>query len=869
MGSLSVSSSRASSLHSASQHSLIINLAPPLPSSPGLSASSSSSSSSSKLSLDRADEENATITLKHPLTSSKGKDRSCDDLQILAISTHITELSYTMSDIQTRIFEIQELRHKSQSSGDLASATSVIDQSLMALDERLESLSTGIKAVNESIDPLVQRSKTQTSVDENSESALLLRKHAAFLSDWTSVQEDSEVLREELKEDKWLTVFRTVTDQADGMMTSLEKAVNRCQEFIWQVQRYGTDEPSVSQSSSLASMASTRSEKSPISMEVFQSLLDSFEAKKKSVILHTPDASMLIMLHSRHYMPATNKVLSIIDKGVQDRVTKNGECLRRHAESTQRWKNLRERITRTDTEMENWFHHLRPTSKSKSRNGFLTPPSGAASGKKTKGSSAASTLSRSMSPLRKFARKLTGASKSSSTNVTPAAKLKKQPPRIPSSEPVPTLRHRASVFTLSGNQPATPSTPGHKHTQSMTPDSSPSTTKRVDREHTLKTRASFMKQPWNSSTKIEPDERTVKVRRPSVTSTSYSRPDIPPVPINGSPYKRSLSRSSMASSRPWSPVTSTVSTAPSSNNAFRSQHHPSPSQASYRPPSRARSPGISGTPRPRPQTPSHIPAPAHGRWRSVSGETSDGGWDDDDNPTTLMQRAFSPTFSTSARSETPGNSLVPAPRPPSRSMIPAPTFHFSSPSRPASAMSDYREESPSRSTASSFRSSAMRAQTPEALLRSRAQQVPLYQSQLGQSSGQGYNIKTIRPSYKNPPSSFKDGSSPRTPSRPSSRASVYTPGLEANPTHLYTPGNPRDRSTRRLRRSIPKEGEEVRAQYAFSTSLARKVVTCRLTTLSRNSAKGEASTTTKKVMVRVGGGWQDLQFYMLNRQAGL
>jgi len=49
------------------------------------------------------------------------------------------------------------------------------------------------------------------------------------MSEWESVQEESEVLREELKEDKWLTVFRTVTDQADGMMSSLEKAINRCQ----------------------------------------------------------------------------------------------------------------------------------------------------------------------------------------------------------------------------------------------------------------------------------------------------------------------------------------------------------------------------------------------------------------------------------------------------------------------------------------------------------------------------------------------------------------------------------------------------------------------------------------------------------------
>ena len=51
-------------------------------------------------------------------------------------------------------------------------------------------------------------------------------------------------------------------------------------------------------------------------------------------------------------------------------------------------------------------------------------------------------------------------------------------------------------------------------------------------------------------------------------------------------------------------------------------------------------------------------------------------------------------------------------------------------------------------------------------------------------------------------------------------------------------------------RTIPKEGEEVRAQYAFSNQLGRKVVNCKLTTMSRSGGRG----TTKKVMCRVGGG---------------
>lgn len=173
------------------------------------------------------------------------------------IPGEMTELAYSISDIQTRIFgkstpsvpsicearhsnhgrprfslpEIQELRHKSQSSKDATSTTSVIDQSLVTLDERVEVVSKGIKSIDDVLQPLLSRSeKTPTLMSSNTEEEeAILRKHAALASDWDALQKEIQVLREELKEDKWLTVFRTVTDQADGMMSSLEKAVNRCQ----------------------------------------------------------------------------------------------------------------------------------------------------------------------------------------------------------------------------------------------------------------------------------------------------------------------------------------------------------------------------------------------------------------------------------------------------------------------------------------------------------------------------------------------------------------------------------------------------------------------------------------------------------------
>lgn len=349
-------------------------------------------------------------------------------------------------------------------------------------------------------------------------------------------------------------------------------------------------------------------------------------------------------------------------------------------------------------------------------------------------------------------------------------------------------------------------------------------------------------------------------RRPSVSSTFRSSEDVPPMPPLYPLYYRSASRSSMASSRPWSPVTSSVSTAQSSSTPFSMFRPPSRSQAqtpslpvSYRPPSRSQTPGLSGFPRTRAKTPSHIPMPSRSHFRSMSTSPSDTSF----GPDGLEHRALSPTM----RSHTPGGDFSPA-RPPSRSMIPIPSVQVSAASRPSSAMSDYRPDS-----SMSFRGYANGARTPDILAAMRS---------------------TPRPSVVRnglPPSSFRDnGSSPRTPgtgSRPPSRAGAATPNEGGKPLHEYGPPNSRDPldvEIARIANSLPhcllieridpplrgapKEGEEIRAQYAFAGPLARKVVACKLTTLARPAAKG----VTKKVMCRVGGGWQDLHLYVMSRQ---
>lgn len=548
-------------------------------------------------------------------------------------------------------------------------------------------------------------------------------------------------------------------------------------------------------------------------------------------------------------MPATSKVLSIIDKGVHDRVTKNGETLRRHAESAQRWKSLRDRISRTDTEMENTRKFLlsgdagfsdqdsNTSGTPSTKNGYLaaTPTSGTTGSRSSKGTTASSiSLSRSISPFRKFARKIRGSAKSSTPSVSPLT-VKKAPHTDPPLTAT-IRRQRASLFgTALGSEPPTPSTPerpGHKHSQSYTTDSSPQCTK-IDANATITSRTGSSKQRWNSSTKVDPEDRSLANISKRPPSAFGYNDDIPPVPPLNYSYRRSLSRASMASSRPWSPITSSGSTTHSSSQP------PMPIPA-LRTPSRAQTPcrsftpGLSTTPRTRSRTPSHIPTPSK-TLRSVSLSGS-GRYEDE-------RRAFLPALTASALSS-PSH----PPRPPSRSMIPVPTVHLHTPSRPSSSLSDFsRSESP---TMRIVKNSAMGVQTPESSLRVRPRMLV----------------------NKLPPSSFRDGTASRAPSRPGSRAGAYTPSMDNLVLHEYVPGNtadPLDVEVANVvnsimhglivervdppltKRQIPKEGKEIKAQYAFTNSFSRKVVTCRLTTLSRSSAD---ATTNKKVMCRVGGG---------------
>ena len=192
-------------------------------------------------------------------------------------------------------------------------------------------------------------------------------------------------------------------------------------------------------------------------------------------------------------------------------------------------------------------------------------------------------------------------------------------------------------------------------------------------------------------------------------------------------------------------------------------------------------------------------------------------------------------------------------------MIPIPSVHINSASRPGTSMSGYDRAN----TAMSFLTNVTDAQTPDAVVRKRASMIPTY------SEGAKSVPRKLPSQVKLPPSSFRDGI-PTTSSRPPSRSGAFTP-IEGVPIHQYVPSNMKDPLDVEVSvvvnsiphgllieridpplRTIPAEGEEIKAQYAFTNAIARKVITCKLTTMTRSGPRGQS--TTKKVMCRVGGG---------------
>ncbi|EEH38153.2 hypothetical protein PAAG_01074 [Paracoccidioides lutzii Pb01] len=120
---------------------------------------------------------------------------------------------------------------------------------------------------------------------------------------------DAEALRRELGEDRWVLVFRNAGKQAHKMFESVERSINKLQEAI---------------DSGIHNLNST----------AFSKRIENFEAKKV------------------HYSPAIDRVLAIIQKGINDRLTVNGEIIQLFTDLKTRSDSMHEKINAMDSLLE-------------------------------------------------------------------------------------------------------------------------------------------------------------------------------------------------------------------------------------------------------------------------------------------------------------------------------------------------------------------------------------------------------------------------------------------------------------------------------------------------------------------------------------
>lgn len=187
----------------------------------------------------------------------------------------------------------------------IASGLSQDDSSLLALFARMQPLRASLDFLPMRLSVFETRGEKlfPTSCEE------LEMRRAGLDASYKKLEKDAESLRKELGEDRWVIVFRGAGRQAQKMQESVERSLMKLKEGV-DTSMYLTNPP------------------------VMAKKVESYEAKRM------------------HYGPAIERVLSIIDRGVKDRLTVNGEILRLHADVQSRWDYLKKQMIDMDNVVE-------------------------------------------------------------------------------------------------------------------------------------------------------------------------------------------------------------------------------------------------------------------------------------------------------------------------------------------------------------------------------------------------------------------------------------------------------------------------------------------------------------------------------------
>lgn len=370
--------------------------------------------------------------------------------------TVLGEIQNEMDELTRLVFEMEERRHKSLMAAangdnlDLGDLETIVEENppaggrgnrfslppfaarpatpatptMTQDDGSLLALFARMQPLRASLDFLPMRlSVFETRASRSFPTACeeLEERRTSLEAAYKKLEKDAESLRKELGEDKWILVFRSAGRQAQKMIESVERSVSKLREAV-DAGMHLTNPP------------------------VLGKKIESYEAKKM------------------HYGPAIERVLLIIDRGVKDRLTVNGEILRLHAESQAKWQDVKEQMRQLDAILEEIQTDKRGQTLRDSISSLLSNDrSTIASGNETPGSSPPSSVVMSnlgLEPFTPYGKKRSGSGGSHLPQPTSARRSSLAPPshiaRRQVTSRVSTLTPSSSLSTPPRSTSATP-----------------------------------------------------------------------------------------------------------------------------------------------------------------------------------------------------------------------------------------------------------------------------------------------------------------------------------------------------------------------------------------------------------------------------
>ncbi|KAI8979934.1 hypothetical protein BDB01DRAFT_798116 [Pilobolus umbonatus] len=291
--------------------------------------------------------------LQHFISSVKKSIEDCNEKNTLR--SLMESILVQIDDLSLMIFQFQEKKHITAAFPSASVSTSTDDNAnnlhlepfirtshsssstTISLEERpkedkiLIEIDNRVGPLFNDVEKVYTRMTSPNPPDDTT--GLLARKHLLVQEKWECLRVEIDELKFELKEDRWLIVFRQVADQVDGMMDGLDKTVSQCYTMLQQLREYPGNKamlrtPHSNSSSSTSSTATSPAQpqlfpNGPVDLAKFRSVEKNFEAKYK------------------YYTPSIAKMLMMLGNGIAARVSRNTLTIQRHEAMLHRWNQLK------------------------------------------------------------------------------------------------------------------------------------------------------------------------------------------------------------------------------------------------------------------------------------------------------------------------------------------------------------------------------------------------------------------------------------------------------------------------------------------------------------------------------------------------